>query len=179
MSSADTEKAMSSHWDQHMAAEFGHKNADQALTTMTDHPHVNLVPLMNGALDRETLHTFYAKHFLSQIPPDMEVVPVSRTVGQERLVDEMVARFTHSLRMDWLLPGLAPTGRRVELPFVVIVQFKDGKIAHEHLYWDQASVLLQLGLIDPSLPVRGAEIAHQVLNPTQPMNALIHRAQKP
>jgi carboxymethylenebutenolidase len=109
----------------------------------------------------------------------MTMVTVSRTVGQGRVVDELVARFTHSQRLDWLLPGLEPTGKRIELPFVVIVQFEGGKIAHEHLYWDQASVLVQVGLIDRSLPVRGAEIAQQVLEPTQPMNELIRRAQKP
>ena len=107
------------------------------------------------------------------------MVTVSRTVGQGRVVDELVALFTHSQRLDWLLPGLEPTGKRIELPFVVIVQFEGGKIAHEHLYWDQASVLVQVGLIDRSLPVRGAEIAQQVLEPTQPMNELIRRAQKP
>jgi carboxymethylenebutenolidase len=106
----------------------------------------------------------------------MEMVTVSRTIGQDRVVDELVARFTHSIRMDWLLPGISPTGKRVELPFVVIVQFEGDKVAHEHLYWDQASVLVQVGLLDRALPVRGGETAAQVLNPTQPMNELIHRA---
>lgn len=170
---------MSGLWDQHLASEFGAKSAEQALETMSPHPHVNMVPLMIGAVGREELAEFYSKHFLNQLPPDMEMVPVSRTVGQGRVVDELVARFTHSLRMDWLLPGLEPTGKRVELPFVVIVQFaEDGKISHEHLYWDQASVLVQLGLVDRSLPVRGGEIAQQVLKPTLPMNELIKRAQK-
>jgi carboxymethylenebutenolidase len=88
----------------------------------------------------------------------------------------MIVRFTHSIRMDWILPGIEPTGKRVELPFVVIVQFEGDKLAHEHLYWDQASVLVQVGLLDRALPVRGGEIASQVLNPTQPMNELIRRA---
>jgi quercetin dioxygenase-like cupin family protein len=105
----------------------------------------------------------------------MEMVTVSRTIGQGRVVDELIARFTHSIRMDWLLPGIAPTGKRVEMPFVVIVQFEGDKLAHEHLYWDQASVLVQVGLLDRTLPVRGGEIAAQVLNPTQPMNELIRR----
>ena len=119
---------------------------------------------------------FYANHFLNQIPPDMEMVTVSRTIGQSRVVDELVARFTHSIRLDWVLPSIAPTGKRVELPFVVIVQFEGDKLAHEHLYWDQASVLVQVGLLDRTLPVRGGEIAAQVLDPTQPMNELIRRA---
>jgi carboxymethylenebutenolidase len=171
-----TEGTLSNAWDQHLASEFAAKSADQALATMTAEPYVNMVPLMIGARGRIELHDFYANHFLNQIPPDMEMVTVSRTIGQGRVVDELIARFTHSIRIDWLLPGIAPTGKRVELPFVVIVQFEGDKVAHEHLYWDQASVLVQIGLLDRTLPVRGGEIAAQVLNPTQPMNELIHRA---
>jgi carboxymethylenebutenolidase len=172
----ETEGTLSSAWDQHLASEFAAKSADQALATMTAEPYVNMVPLMIGARGRNELLDFYANHFLSQIPPDLEMVTVSRTIGQGRVVDELIARFTHSIRMDWLLPGIPPTGQRVELPFVVIVQFEGDKVAHEHLYWDQASVLVQVGLLDRTLPVRGGEIAAQVLNPTQPMNELIRRA---
>jgi carboxymethylenebutenolidase len=171
-----TEETLSSVWDQHLASEFAAKSPEQALATMTAEPYVNVVPLMIGACGRDEIRDFYTNHFLSQIPPDMEMVPVSRTVGQGRVVDELIMRFTHSIRMDWLLPGISPTGKRVEVPFVVIVQFEGDKVAHEHLYWDQASVLVQIGLLDRSLPVRGGEIAAQVLNPTQPMNDLIRRA---
>jgi len=172
----ETEGALSSAWDQHLASEFAAKSADQALATMPATPHDNVVPLWVGARGRTELHDFYANHFLNQIPPDMETVPVSRTIGQGRVVDESIMRFTHSIRMDWILPGIPPTGKRVELPFVVIVQFERDKLAHEHLYWDQASVLVQVGLLERSLPVRCGEIAAQVLNPTQPMNELIRRA---
>src|SRR5262249_7645056 len=171
-----TEGTLSSAWDQHLASEFAARSADQALATMTTDPNVNVVPLMIGARGRTELHDFYANHFLSQIPPDMEMVTVSRTIGQGRVVDELIMRFTHSIRMDWILPGIAPTGQRVELPFVVLVQFEGDKLAHEHLYWDQASVLVQVGLLDCTLPVRGGETAAQVLNPVQPMNGLIRRA---
>src|SRR5262249_41852052 len=139
-------------------------------------PHVNMVPLMIGARGRDELQDFYANHFLNQIPPDTEMVAVSRTIGQGRVVDELVMRFTHSIHMDWLLPGIPPTDKRVDLPSVVIVQFEGDKLAPEHLYWDQASVLVQVGLLNRTLPVRGGEIAAQVLNPTQPMNDLIRRA---
>jgi carboxymethylenebutenolidase len=171
----ETEATLSSAWDQHIDSEFAAKSVDQALATMTADPYVNVVPLMIGARGRIELHNFYANHFLSQIPPDMETVPVSRTIGQGRVVDEIIMRFTHSIRLDWILPGIAPTGKHVKLPLVVIVQFEGNKIAHEHLYWDQASVLVQVGLLDRALPVRDGEIAAQVLNPTQPMNELIHR----
>jgi carboxymethylenebutenolidase len=172
----ETEGRLSAVWDQHLASEFGAKSADQALATMTSAPHVNHVPLMIGGRGRVELHDFYANHFLNQIPPDIEVVTFSRTIGQGRVVDESVMRFTHSIRMDWLLPGIAPTGKRVEIPFVVIVQFEGDKVAHEHVYWDQASVLVQLGLLDRTLPVLGGETAAQVLDPARPMNELIRRA---
>jgi carboxymethylenebutenolidase len=172
----ETEGTLSNAWDQHIASEFAAKSPEQALATMTAEPYVNEVPLMIGGRGRDEVRYFCANHFLSQIPPDMEMVAVSRTIGQGRVVDELVARFTHSIRMDWLLPGIPPTGRRVELPFVVIVQFEADKVAHEHLYWDQASVLVQVGLLDRALPVRGGETAAQVLNPTQPMNEVIRRA---
>jgi carboxymethylenebutenolidase len=172
----EIEGTLSSAWDQHLASEFAAKSADQALATMSAEPYVNMVPLMIGARGRSELRDFYANHFLSQIPPDMEMVTVSRTIGQERVVDELVARFTHSMVMDWLLPCIPATGKRVELPFVVIVKFEGEKVAHEHLYWDQASVLVQVGLLDRSLPVRGGETAAQVLNPTHPMNELIRRS---
>jgi carboxymethylenebutenolidase len=171
-----TEETLSSAWDQHLASEFAAKSPEQALATMTAEPYVNVVPLMIGACGRDEIRDFYTNHFLSQIPPDMEMVPVSRTVGQRQVVDELIMRFTHTIRMDWLLPGIPPTNKRVEVPMVAIVQFEGDKVAHEHIYWDQASLLVQVGLLDRTLPVRGGEIAAQVLDPTQPMNELIRRA---
>ena len=171
-------ETLSSVWDQHVGAEFLAKDPDQAVATMTAESYVNLIPLMIGARGRNRVREFYANHFLTQLPPDFEIVPVSRTVGQGQVVDELIIRFTHSLRMDWLLPGIPPTGKHVDIPFVAIIQFEGDKIAREHLYWDQASVLVQLDLLDRTLPVRGGEIAAQVLNPTQPMNELIRRESK-
>ena len=172
----ETEGTLSSVWDEHVGAEFAAKDADQAVATMTADSYVNLVPLMVGARGRDGVRDFYANHFVSQIPPDTEIVPVSRTIGQGRVVDELIVRFTHSIRLDWILPGIPPTGKRVEVPLVAIIQFEGDKISHEHLYWDQASVLVQIGLLDRTLPVRGGEIAAELLNSTQPMNELIHAA---
>jgi len=170
-----SEEALSSVWDKHVIAEFTAKDADLAVATMTEESYVNLIPLMIGARGRDDVREFYANHFLPQLPSDMEIVPVSRTIGQGQVVDELIIRFTHSIRMDWLLPGVPPTGKRVEVPFGAIIRFDGDKIVHEHLYWDQASLLVQIGLLDRALPVRGGEIAAQVLNPTRPMNELIHR----
>ena len=170
-----SEGALSSVWDKHVTAEFAAKDADLAVSTMTEESYVNLIHLMIGARGRDGVREFYANHFLPQLPSDIEIVPVSRTIGQGQVVDELIIRFTHSIRMDWLLPGVPPTGRRVEVPFVAIIRFDGERIVHEHLYWDQASLLVQIGQLDRALPVRGGEIAAQVLNPTQPMNELIHR----
>src|SRR5258708_20283493 len=103
------------------------------------------------------------------MPGDTEIVPVSRPIGTDRLVDELIFRFTHDIEMTWMLPGVPPTGRRVEIPLVVVIHFRDGKLAHEHIYWAQASALVQLGLLDSSrLPIAGGETPRKVLPPTPP-----------
>ena len=172
-----SEKILSDEWDKHIGAEFGAHSPDGAIATMNDSPRVNQIPVMIGGDGREQLYEFYSKHFLPQIPPDLEMTPVSRTIGQGRLVDELIARFTHTITMDWMLPGIPPTGKRVEVTLVVVVQFEGDKLAHEHLYWDQASVLVQLGLLEPGhLPVVGAEAARSVVDRKLPLNGLITRA---
>jgi carboxymethylenebutenolidase len=164
-------------WEEHIRHEFATKSTDDTLATMVADAYVDHVPVLTGGRGQAELREFYATHFIPRMPPDMEMVPVSRTVGADQLVDEMVIKFTHSVEMDWMLPGIAPTGRRVEVALVVIVRFRDGKLAHEHIYWDQASVLAQLGLIDPAtLPVATADSARKVLDPTLPANHLIRRA---
>ena len=163
-------------WEEHIRYEFETKSPDDTMATMVEDAYVNHIPVMTGGLGQAQLHHFYATHFIPKMPPDMAMTPVSRTIGDDQLVDEMVISFTHTVEIDWMLPGVAPTGRRVEVPLVVIVRFRDGKLAHEHIYWDQASVLAQLGLIDAaSLPVAGAESARKALDPSLPANTLIRR----
>ena len=163
-------------WEEHVRTEFSAHAPDEAITTMVANPLVNQVPVLIGGSGRKQVYEFYKKYFLPQIPPDMEMIPVSRTIGQGRVVDEMVVRFTHTIQMDWMLPGIRPTGKRVEIAFVVVVQFEGDKLAQEHLYWDQASVLVQLGLLDPAgLPVVGVEGTRSVLDRSIPLNALIRR----
>ncbi len=165
-------------WDEHIRDEFTTRDTDATLDTMTPDAYVNHVPVLTGGVGREQLRDFYGKHFIPNMPSDTEIVPLSRTIGTERLVDEMIFRFTHTIEMDWMLPGIPPTGKRVECALVVIVQFRDGKLAHEHIYWDQASVLVQLGLLDASkLPVAGRETVGKLLDRTQPSNELIRRAE--
>ena len=171
------EQKLDDVWNEHLRAEFSTHNPDETIVTMSANPLINQVPVMIGGDGREQVYEFYTKYFLPQIPADAEMVPVSLTIGQGRLVNEMIFRFTHTISMDWMLPGIPPTGKRVEIAMVVVVQFDGDKMAHEHLYWDQASVLVQLGLLQPgSLPVVGAEAARSVLDRSIPLNALIHRA---
>jgi len=151
-------------WEAHLAYEFEDHDENKTVSTMVEDAYVNHVPTMTGGRGREGLREFYGKHFVHQSPDDWTTTPVSRTVGHDMLVDELCAEFTHDIELDWMLPGVPPTGRKVKVAVVVVAHFRDGKLAHEHIYWDQASVLVQLGLLEKgSLPVVGAEGAKKVL----------------
>ena len=165
-------------FDEHVTAEFVHLDLEATMATMTDAPYVNHIPAMTGGVGRDEVRRFYGEHFIGKWPGDTEITPVSRTIGEQQVVDELVLSFTHDIEMDQLLPGVAPTGRPVQLAFCVVVKFEDGKVAHEHIYWDQASLLVQVGLLDPAgLPVTGVEQAENVLDPrARPLNELIDRA---
>src|SRR5438552_4650011 len=164
-------------WEEHVRHEFATHNTEETLATMVEDAYVNHIPVLTGGVGKDELREFYSKRFITQMPPDTEMTPVSRTIGEDQLVDEMVFKFTHSIRMDWMLPGVASTGKRVEIPLVAIVRFREGKLAHEHIYWDQASVLVQIGLLDAAkLPLTGVESARKVLDPTLPANELMKRA---
>ncbi len=162
-------QAMIDAFQRHVGAELA-GDLDTTMATMSDDPHLNHVPTMAGGVGREGVRNFYRDHLVGKFfPPDVEMTTVSRTVGDSRIVEEIYISFTHTATIDWLLPGVAPTGKPVEMAVAVVVGFKDGKITHEHIYWDQAGVLVQIGLIDPKgLPVTGAESARKVLNPKLP-----------
>jgi carboxymethylenebutenolidase len=151
-------------WEKHVYSEFALKDAKAALTTMSDNPHVLMVPIAVGGRGREGVYNFYHDYFLAQLPADITAVPISRVVGEDILAEEAVYQLTHDQVMDWMIPGVRPTGKRVEVGVVAIVTFKDGKIASEHLYWDHASVLAQIGVIDSgTVPVKGVESPHSLL----------------
>ena len=172
-----TQQRLSNLWEEHVRYEFSTRNTEDTLATMVEDAYVNHVPVLTGGVGRDQLREFYSKRFIPQMPADTEMTPVSRTIGEDQIVDEMVFKFTHTIRMDWMLPGIPPTGKRVEVPLVAIVRFRDGKLAYEHIYWDQASVLVQIGLLDPSqLPVVGVQSAKKVLDPSLPANELMRRA---
>jgi carboxymethylenebutenolidase len=154
---------LSQLWEEHTNHEFVTRDTEATLATMVEDAYVNHVPVMTGGAGKAALREFYSRHFIPSMPPDTLLSPISRTVGEDQLVDEMIFSFTHTQEMPWMLPGVAPTHRRVEVALVAIVRFRDGKLEHEHIYWDQASVLKQIGLLtDPSLPVCGAEAARKV-----------------
>jgi carboxymethylenebutenolidase len=147
---------------------------------MVAEPYVNHIPTMTGGVGYRELRHFYANDFVESNPPDTTLIPISRTMGATQIVDELLFCFTHTREIPWMLPGIAPTGRRVEIPLVAIVKFRGNKLYHEHIYWDQASVLVQIGVLDAAgLPVAGIETARKLLDETQPSNTLMKNWTRP
>ncbi|MBA3717432.1 MAG: ester cyclase [Actinobacteria bacterium] len=168
-------KDLAAVFDAHVGAEFVEQDLDAAMGTMAPDPYVYHVPPMTGGDGYDNVRTFYGDHFIGKWPDDTEITPVSRTIGETQVVDELVISFTHTIEMDAILPRVPPTGKRVTLAFCVVVGFEDGKVAHEHIYWDQASALVQVGLIGrEELPVTGGEQAENLVERhAQPMNELM------
>lgn len=155
-------------FDQHIKHEFEDHDVDATMQTMTKEPYVHHVPMMTGGVGYQAVYNFYKNHFIGKMPADTKIVRISRTIGKDQVVDELIISFTHDREVEYMLPGVSPTGKYITLPHVVIMNFKDGKIAHEHIYWDQASLLVQVGLLDPGLlPVRGQEQAKRLLELSQ------------
>jgi len=174
---ASDPKGLGAMFDAHTAAEFKTRDIDATMATMSAAPHVTHVPTMTGGNGRDAVRRFYETWFIGHWPEDTKVTPISRTVGEDSVVDEVMISFTHDCEMPAILPGVAPTGRKVTIPFVVVVGFEGGKVKSERIYWDQASMLAQLGLIDKSeLPVSGEEQAARLLDPSLPSNTLIPKA---
>ena len=109
-------------WEEHIRYEFETKSPDDTMATMVEDAYVNHIPVMTGGVGHAALRQFYATHFIPKMPPDMAMTPLSRTIGRDQLVEEMVVNFTHTIEMDWMLPGIPPTGRRVAVPLVAIVR---------------------------------------------------------
>ena len=170
-------KDLGAIFDAHIKAEFVDRDVAETMATMTPEPYLTHVPTLTGGTGRSKVERFYREHFVGHWPDDVQVKSVSRTVGQHQVVDELIVSFTHDREMRVYLPGVAPTGRKVVLPHVVVMGFDEGgRVAHEHIYWDQASLLVQVGLLDPALlPVSGANQAKRLLDPDQPANEMIER----
>jgi carboxymethylenebutenolidase len=166
---SDRQQQMVALFEKHVGAELA-GDLDTTMATMSDTPHLNHVPTMAGGVGQKGVREFYRDHLVGKFfPPDVKMESVSRTVGEDKVVEEFFISFTHTTVIDWLLPGVAPTGKPVEMAVAVVVGFQGDKISHEHIYWDQAGVLVQIGLLNPAgLPVTGAESARKVLNPKLP-----------
>lgn len=161
-------------FDAHLQAEFRDLDVEATMATMSENPYVHHVPTITGGNGTDGVRAFYSDHFIGQWPDDTETREVSRTVGESQVVDELVMTFTHDRELEVMLPGIPPTGRRISVPVVVVVGFEDGKVHHEHIYWDQTTVLVQAGLLDPdALPVTGAAQAEALLDQGLAKNELL------
>jgi carboxymethylenebutenolidase len=167
-------KSLGAVFDAHTAAEFQTRDIEATMATMGETPHVTHVPTMTGGHGRDAVRRCYETWFIGRWPEDTVVKQVSRTVGENRVVEEVMISFTHDCEMPAILPGVSPTGRKVTIPFVVVVGFEGDKISYERIYWDQASMLVQLGLLDKAtLPVTGGEQTARLIDPKLPSNTLI------
>jgi carboxymethylenebutenolidase len=155
-------------FDKHLEFEFDKEDVDATMTTMTEEPYVHHVPTLTGGRGYQEVYNFYKNHFVGKMPKDLKITNISRTVGEDQVVDELIISFTHDIEVEYMLPGVAPTGRYVEIPHVVIMKFKNNKISHEHIYWDQASVLIQIGLLkSEKIPITGIEQTKKLVDLTK------------
>jgi carboxymethylenebutenolidase len=156
-------------FDKHVKHEFIDHDVAATMKTMVNEPTVHNVPVLTGGVGFDNVFNFYENQFVGKMPDDTKITRISRTVGKDQVVDELVLSFTHDIEIKSMLPGIPPSGRYVELPHVVVMKFQRNKILHEHIYWDQASLLVQIGLIDSkSLPVTGIEQARELLKLSKP-----------
>ena len=146
-----TQQEMEQRWAEHLRYEFETKDVEATLATMVEDASVNHMPVNTGGKGKAQLRAFYRDVFIGSWPADLQMTTTNRVIGSDQLVEEIHARFTHTNRMDWFLPGVPPTNRMVEVDFVAVVQFREGKLSCERIYWDQASVLRQVGLIKDRL----------------------------
>lgn len=169
-----TTNDLGSVFDAHVKHEFVEHDVDATMRTMAQQPDLLHLPTLAGGRGFDQVRSFYGTYFVGKWPADTKVEQVSRTVGQEQVVDELLVSFTHDIRLDFMLPGIPPTGKHVEMPVVVVMKFAGGKIAYEHIYWDQASLLVQVGLLDPKLlPSIGVEQAKALRDPSFPLNPFL------
>ncbi|RSL87305.1 hypothetical protein CEP52_003855 [Fusarium oligoseptatum] len=139
-------------WEEHTYYEFADRSVEHTMSTMVQEPYVNHVPTLTGGVGREKLSHFYRHNFIFNNSADTELELISRTVGIDRVIDEFIFKFTHDQQIDWLLPGVPPTNIKAEVPFTAVVNVRGDRLYHEHISWDQGTVLRQLGLLPEYLP---------------------------
>ncbi|PFH52573.1 hypothetical protein AMATHDRAFT_74056 [Amanita thiersii Skay4041] len=166
-------------WDEHTFFEFQERSVAKTMGTMVEEPYVNHVPTMTGGIGRAQLTAFYRDHFIFSNPEDTELQTVSRTIGSDRVVDEFVFNLTHTCEIDWLLPGIPPSGKKLAIPMIAVVNIRGDRLYHEHIWWDQATALRQAGVLPTylsytfqeknqlvRLPVGGVETAEKLIDET-------------
>ena len=164
-------------FEAHVRHEFETRDVDATMATMIDEPYVNHVPTLAGGVGHDMLKRFYKYHFVDQNSRERSSTPVSETIGPDRIVLETVVRFRHDQVLDRYFPGIEPTGKIVEIPTLLLVRFRGDRVCHEHIYWDQASALKQIGALDADgLPVASTEAAAKVLDETRPSNIFMQDA---
>ncbi|PWY94629.1 carboxymethylenebutenolidase [Aspergillus sclerotioniger CBS 115572] len=134
-------------WEEHTYYEFVERSVEKTMATMVQEPYVNHIPTITGGIGRAKLTNFYLHHFIFKNPKDTNLELISRTVGIDRVVDEFIASLTHSEQIDWLLPGIPPTHKPLRIPCTSVVNIRGDRLYHEHISWDQATVLMQLDLL--------------------------------
>ncbi|KAI4948607.1 hypothetical protein J4E86_007955 [Alternaria arbusti] len=139
-------------WEEHTKFEFGERDVEKTMATMVDQPYVNHIPTMTGGVGQDRLTAFYTHHFVFSNPPDTALALVSRTVGIDRVIDEFIFTLTHTKEVPWLLPGIPPTGKPLAIPFTSVVAMRGDRLCHEHISWDHATALKQLGLLPEYVP---------------------------
>jgi carboxymethylenebutenolidase len=155
---------LSEVFDEHIKCGFQKHDLEATMKTMVKEPYVHHVPVLTGGIGYSGVYNFYKNELVGKMPDDTKFVRISRTIGKDQVVDEVILSFTHNREIEFMLPGIPPTGKHVELPNVIIMKFNAGKIAHKHIYWDQASLLVQIGLLDPKcIPVSGIEQARMLM----------------
>ncbi|KAM3438515.1 hypothetical protein NHJ13734_004139 [Beauveria thailandica] len=143
---------LESIWEEHTYYEFADRSVEHTMSTMVQEPYVNHVPTLTGGIGRLKLTDFYRNNFIFNNSADASLELVSRTIGIDRVIDEFIFKFTHDREIDWLLPGVPPTQRKAEVPFVAVVNIRGDRLYHEHISWDQGTTLRQLGLMPEYLP---------------------------
>lgn len=132
-------------WEDHIAGEFGVKDVELALSTMVEDASVMHMPTRSGGTGKAELRPYYRDMFIPSIPEQWEHIVTNRVITENTIVEEATARLVHSKQMDWFLPGVPPTNKLIEVELVIVIEFRDGKMATERIYWDQAAVLRQIG----------------------------------
>ena len=135
-------------WEEHVVGEFVEKDVDLSLSTMVEDASVMHMPTRSGGKGKTELRIYYRDMFIPSIPDEWEHTMTNRVVTDECIVEEARVRMVHSKQMDWFLPGVPPTGKSIEVELVIVIEFRDGKMSAERIYWDHAAVLRQIGRLD-------------------------------